>query len=90
MKKQKIKYRVYCNYCMTAEEQEDCFEEGWQLAGETYAVSEAKAINNVRYNMIGCISQYKPLANSAHWETWYKWKAIPVEERKSLRELLHG
>lgn len=80
MRKPKDHYSVFFKYFMITEDIEDSFEDEWQFAGDTWAVSEAQAINNVRYRM-GHPSQYKPLAVSGHWDTWMDWKAIK-EERK--------
>ena len=43
--------------------------------GETWAVSEAQAINNVRYRTAGNTSQYLPYITSGHWEKGIEWEA---------------
>ena len=74
----KQKYNVYSKYYFDSEEAEDCFEGKWKHEGETYAVSEEKAINNVRFRKYGNVSQHKPIATSGHWENGRKWKAVPA------------
>lgn len=78
MKKPKKKWRVFCQVCIEAEEPENCTEGEWQVAGETWAVSEAKAIGNVCYRINGVASPYLPVATSAHWEKVVNWKAEEV------------
>lgn len=77
MKKEKVRYRVYRQYFLEAEEIENSFEGEYKYVGSTSAVSEAQAINNVRHRLMGDYgtSQYKPLATSGHWENGYNWKA---------------
>ena len=49
----------------------------WEEAGETYAVSEAQAINNVRCRLFGPkSSQYAPTGYGGPWEEGYNWKAV--------------
>ncbi|MBR3367591.1 MAG: hypothetical protein IKG66_07385, partial [Lachnospiraceae bacterium] len=69
------KYLVYARPRLDAEEQERGFTGAWELVGETTATSEAHAVNNVRYNTIGCTSQYLPIETSGHWEKFIDWKA---------------
>ena len=45
------------------------------IMGETWAVSEAQAINNVRYRTVGSTSQYLPYITSGHWEKRIEWEA---------------
>ena len=71
--KPKHKYIVYFRYYFETEESIRYDE--WQYAGETFAVSEDKAINNVRYRRIGKHSQYMPANISGHWENGFEWKA---------------
>lgn len=51
----------------------------WVPIGETVAVSESKAINNVRYRT-GQPSQHLPIQTSGHHETWIEWVAVEVEQ----------
>ena len=50
----------------------------WIPIGETVAVSESKAINNVRYRT-GQSSQHLPIHTGGHYETWIEWAAVEVE-----------
>lgn len=74
MGKPKAKYDVFARYVMCAEEEENSFEADWEHIGTTFAVSEVQAINNVRFKVMGNVSQYKPLATSGHWETELEWR----------------
>ena len=78
MKKPRAKWLVYRTYYMRSEDIEDSFENEPELVGETWAVSEAQAINNVRHRTMGDYgtSQYKPLAVSGHWDCGYDWSAV--------------
>lgn len=78
MKKPKKKYRVFMQVCIEAEEKENEVTGDWQMAGETWAVSEAKAIGNVCYRINGTRSPYLPVATSAHWEKVVNWRAEEV------------
>ena len=75
----KKKYKVYSRYWFESEDVEDSRTDDWEFMGETYAVSEDKAINNVRFRTVGNISQYKPAAVGGHWENGLDWKAEEVE-----------
>ena len=46
---------------------------------ETYAISKAKAINNVRFRFAGLKSQYKPYDNGHFWEAYIRYEAREVE-----------
>lgn len=72
----KKRYKVYTQYYMDAEDPSDSIEGEWKFAGETYAASEAQAVNNVKFRLMGPKSQYKPLATSGHWENGINWKAV--------------
>jgi hypothetical protein len=72
----KKRYKVFTQYYLDAEDPEDCIEGDWNFAGETFAASEAQAINNVKFRMMGAKSQYKPLATGGRWENGLNWKAI--------------
>lgn len=51
----------------------------WKIAGSTYAVSEAQAINNVRCRVFGAkSSQYMPSGYGSSWNEGYHWKAEAV------------
>lgn len=71
----KKRWRVSRQYYLDAEEPENCIRGPWEVVGETWAVSEAKAINNVRFRTCGNVSQYLPRNVSGHWENGYDWKA---------------
>lgn len=79
-KKPKKKWCVYFRYYFESENWEDCRKGSWKLAGETYAVSKAKAINNVRFRRVGNVSQYKPIACDCHWENGLEWTAHEYKE----------
>jgi hypothetical protein len=75
MAKPKVPFMVYSRYFFVSED--DHFERDWSPEGQTFAVSEAQAINNVRHRNYGDYgtSQYKPIATSGHWENGLEWKA---------------
>ena len=77
MKKPKLKFIVYSQYYMETEFPDEDFTDDWKFEGETWAVSEKQAINNVRHRKYGDYgtSQYKPATTSCHWENGLKWKA---------------
>ena len=85
MNKPKIKFIVYYQHYFATDYPEvygtksdsgyDADE--WMVAGETYAVSEAKAINNVRCRLFGPnSSQYYPSGSGNSWAEGYNWKAV--------------
>ena len=84
------KYLVYARPRLDAEEQERGFTGTWELVGETTAASEAHAVNNVRYNTIGCTSQYLPIETSGHWEKFIDWKAVKATKRLESRLVYMG
>lgn len=75
MAKPKKKYSVYATPYLEAEELENCVQYPREFMGETWAVSEAQAINNVRYRTVGNTSQYLPYITSGHWEKGIEWEA---------------
>ena len=75
----KLKYAVYRQFILEAEEPENGVEHDKEFMGYTYAVSEKQAINNIKHRMMGNVSQYKPLAVSGHWAYWCKWTAELVQ-----------
>ena len=70
---QKKKYKVYARRIVEIEG-EDPVTHPWVFAGNTYAVSEAKAINNVRFRN-EMPSQHMPIETSGHYDVWVEWKA---------------
>lgn len=68
-----VKYRR----AVIAADPEDSVRWGWEIAGETVAPSEKKAINNVRYRVFGKQSQYRPVEADEHdrWARYVEWKA---------------
>lgn len=70
----KQKWAVYSRGYLLTEDAEDNVEHDWTLQGETWAVSEEKAINNVRYRK-GYSSQYMPVAVGGHWSRFVQWRA---------------
>ena len=71
----RTRWRVYFRRSVICEDPEENVEWPWAIAGETIAVSEAKAINNVRFRVAGKTSQYKPLETSGHYDVFIEWKA---------------
>lgn len=80
MKKQKMKFRVFRkHWSMTDDECPDTLSEGkWENIGETWAVSEKQAVNNVRHRTLGdrYASQYLPTMECGHCIAGYHYKAI--------------
>lgn len=76
MKKERIPFDVYSRYYLHTEDPEDGFERDWTFEGDTWAVSEKQAVNNVRHRNLGDISQYKPIAVGGHWDNGLEWKAV--------------
>lgn len=70
---QKKKYKVFARRIVEIEG-EDPVTWPWEFVGNTYAVSEAKAINNVRFRN-EMPSQYKPIETSGHYDVFVEWKA---------------
>lgn len=72
---EKKKYDVYVKRIVEIEDPyEHSVEYDWEFVGTTYAVSEAKAINNVRFRN-EMPSQYKPIETSGHYDVFVEWKA---------------
>lgn len=71
----KVPWNVYIQRQVICEDPEDNVIHPWVFAGRTFAVSETKAINNVRYRVAGNISQYKPVETSGHYDVYVEWKA---------------
>lgn len=67
-------YKVYARYWFSSEDVEDSYCDEYQHMGDTFAESEAKAINNVRYRL-GYSSQNKPCAVGGKWANGLDWKA---------------
>ena len=85
MAKRKLKFMVYYRHYFATDypevygtRNESGYDlDEWKEAGETWAVSEAQAINNVRCRLFGFkSSQYKPFAYSGSYEEGYDWKAV--------------
>ena len=74
--KERKRYAVYLRYFMEAEDPENCITGDWEFKGRTMATSEAQAVNNVRFKLMGNLSQYKPVAVSGHWANGFEWKAV--------------
>ena len=69
-------YRVYTRTYMDEEYPADArYEEEWRFAGETWAISEAKAISNVRYRTRGKESMMMPLSVSNSGAVFRDWMA---------------
>ena len=88
MAQTKRKYKVYSKYYFATDYPEhwgtNVPDSGymagdWKLEGETWAVSESKAINNVRFRTRGeKSSQYYPDYDSGRTMEGYYWKAVAV------------
>ena len=80
MKRNRMKFRVYRKrWSMTNDEDQSTFsEESWESIGETWAVSEKQAVNNVRHRTLGdrYSSQYMPVMECGHSIAGYQYKAI--------------
>jgi len=83
----KSKYRVFvrCVYKLK-EKYIDAHKEKiifgkWRQAGETMAVSEKQAINNVRYNEWGEYESQYEILYGPHYDTSYQWVATWVAQR---------
>lgn len=75
MAKEKRHYAVYFRELFYDEITNQETKLQWRLAGNTYAVSEAQAINNVRHRCFGNISQYKPVSEYGSSMIELEWKA---------------
>lgn len=71
-KREKRRFAVYYRYFEVWDNGTDTGE--WRFAGETSAVSEDKAINNVRFRM-GVNSQYDPIEIGRDSLKFFDWKA---------------
>lgn len=80
MAKQKVHFIVYSRYYFKTEFPEDSFNLRWEKEGDTWAVSEKQAINNVRHRNYGDYgsSQYKSIGYSSSWENGLEWKAEQI------------
>ena len=80
MSKPKVKYKVYRRTCYMDDNAEDTVTfDDWVLAGETYAVSEAKAISNIkyRYRQTGA-DAFLEMGSGGSWGVTTFWKAEEV------------
>lgn len=75
----KQRYSVYVKRELYDDDGIKTVEYDWTPAGETVAVSEAQAINNVRHRVIGRRSQYGPYEVGPRWSVWLRWSARVVE-----------
>ena len=75
---QKKKWVVDIYRGQDCEEEQNNFKE-FVTSMETYAISKAKAINNVRFRYAGNSSQYKPYECDCHWSAWLWYEAREVE-----------
>ena len=75
MAKPKRHYSVYYRLITYNEITNEESVSDFHFAGETWAVSEKQAINNVRHRNYGDISQYLPIYSSGSYEARYEWKA---------------
>lgn len=82
MTRVKRNFKVYARRVVTCEDA-DTVIYPWVELGETKAVSEEKAINNVRFKRYGNVSQHLPVSTSGHYELWMDWKAEIYEPREN-------
>lgn len=77
MKQPKHKFNVFSQHYVEHEDPEYSHKGDWKKVGETWAVSEKQAINNVRHRKRGDYysSQYKPNYVSGRWAEGEYWKA---------------
>ena len=77
MKKQKTRYFVFAQRKVISEFPEENVIYPKEFIGETFAVSEKQAVNNVRHRTMGdyMSSQYLPIEESCHYSVWLKWSA---------------
>ena len=73
--KSKRKYIVYATCHIDTDEPEKKVVHERVAVGETIAISEAQAINNVRYRVMGNVSQYLAIETSGHWDSYIEWEA---------------
>jgi len=73
----KSKWAVYKRYVFIDDSPYYSHEGVWEYMGETWAVSEQKAINNVRFRN-GYSSQHRPLASGSSWMEHLEWEARPI------------
>lgn len=72
----KSKWKVYVRHVHIDDDPDFNDTSEWELMGETWAVSEDKAVNNVRYRY-GYSSQYYSTSGSS-WMEYLEWEARPV------------
>ena len=77
MANQKRPFCVWARYYLDAEGPENGILGEWRMVGDTWAVSEKKAISNMCFRINGKASPYKPVAVGGHWENGVEWKALP-------------
>ena len=81
MAKPKVKYQVYSSYEFLSDDYEDCHRDKWTYEGETWAVSEKQAINNIRHRNYGNdFSQYGPMDTGNRYCNRLYFKAIAHPE----------
>lgn len=82
----KYNYEVYSRYYLNTSDINNNLLSGWRYEGSTRAVSEKKAINNVRCRNYGkTSSQYKPFEIGGHYEKGLEWKAEMNEKYFNVR-----
>ena len=82
----KYNYEVYSRYYLNTSDINNNLLSGWRYEGSTHAVSEKKAINNVRCRNYGkTSSQYKPFEIGGHYEKGLEWKAEMDEKYFNAR-----
>lgn len=92
MKKPKLPFNVYSSYEYRSESWNDNYRDKWVFEGQTRAVSEAQAINNVRKRN-GYKSQYYPLHDNGysvgelHWKAVLAFEPAPIDESYNNSEI---
>ena len=76
MRGNKKRYKVFQRTVLEEElPQEERYEGPWIFEGSTCAVSEAKAINNIRFRDFGSESMSMPLSARNSGAVWREWRA---------------
>lgn len=91
MKKPKKKYQVYTSYYfINGDYPWESHQDKWSYEGETWAVSEKQAINNIRHRVYGDNhSQYKPwdIGTYGDYSTSLDWMAVESDKPLYPEEL---
>lgn len=85
MKQARMKFKVYRRQWEMADDEDASTlqRNGWENIGETWAVSEKQAVNNVRHRTMGdrYASQYLPTVECGHYIAGYQYMAVRAVDR---------